>query len=208
MPTNNVHPSFAPLWHRVPEEGAYSKHAAVCYDDHDHDHMVLLGDGHDNAFRHAGDWDAVLKRSVSFEDIQEEVIQDMLDSMRSCPRSRHLVNEADVRLMVVWQIHNIEFDREWAEYEWKERMFHKWGDQQMPALVLHPSEADPTQMDALIPDSNGDPVSYGVGPLADAGIPTPTLYGASKQDFGWHSPRKWGSRMRNAHIKRQSLSRR
>ena len=188
MPTNNWHPSFQPLVHRINERGMHSPHAYVWYEVDGHRHQVMLGipeKGY-NDFRDGG--------SI------EEATEELIENLETCSEDRHIgrdgvphgrkhnVDGSAVHKAAMKQLLTTEYDREYTENKWKQQMYRVW-DGHIPAAVMVPREDDPSKWELLIPDVEGNarrvPMRNGV---MDDALPTPTPETANKLlGYGWKS---------------------
>lgn len=158
MPTGNIHPSFAPIWHSLPERGWKSPHAHVEYEVENHTHMVMLGDGVQNFYVLDG---------LGVEDSIEEASEELRNAIERCDESRHKghgrqhrkVGSREIMKACAEQLTQREFDREFHEVRWLQAMYKKWGGH-IPALVFVPTEKDPEKWEVMIPDSQGNPQMY------------------------------------------------
>jgi hypothetical protein len=80
----------------------------------------------------------------------------------------------------ITQVLTRDLHAEFAELQWKRRMYNKWGGH-MPNIFLQPSRHDPREWEAILPDSNGDPHIYDANPLLAKGLPEPSESGARKR---------------------------
>jgi hypothetical protein len=186
MPTNNVHPSFKPIWDSIQERGPYSPHVSVQIEADQHTHILKLGNDQG--------WSEVAQRQADGESIEESadsIAEELAEAVARCNDSRHeghgrtheLPPFADIARSVMEQLTTTQYDREHAESRWKQMMFKKWGRRHMPAAVLVPKEGSMGHWELLIPDFKGDPFLY---PLRDDSglediLPAPTPDRANKQ---------------------------
>lgn len=193
----NVHPSYLPLWDKVPERGALSPHAyvsspwyrSVRWDSDkrmdvvtEHTHVQRVGDGYSA--------NAIAQGNANIEDIAQDLAEEVLACNQSKMNGRgfkHTEEDArDAYKAAVEQLSTREYDREHAYAQWRQRMYRKWGGQ-MPAAILLPHEGE-TKL--LMPDSAGNPLLYGVRKEAVDILPPPERGEVRSADIGYYVKRK------------------
>lgn len=188
------HPSFRPLLNKFPERGKYSPWAYIEWETWEgHSHIVMVGDGKENALRVGG----------SIEDMAEELVE----VMQICNPDRHKghgrKHDSDqfkhAYKSGIEQLLERRYDAERMHAVWLQQMYAKWGGN-IPAAVVMPSNEDFDQWQVLVPDHRGDPqfkkvrqeVALELGQLAP---PTKEL---TKAPLGWYRrPRRDEARLRN-----------
>lgn len=56
----------------------------------------------------------------------------------------------------VWQLTNKDFNAEWEELQRKKRRFQRWGNKQVPEMVLVPDEIDPREWKLITVNQEGE----------------------------------------------------
>jgi hypothetical protein len=123
-----------------------------------HGHLLLLSD----------DQDPVTLREllVNIEEWADELAAMFLQCNEDRHGGRGHKHDTDVVRRAyeaaVFQLLTTDYEVEWTEIKRKERVFKKWGNKQVPAMVLQPAADDPQKWQALIPNKEGDPYLYDV----------------------------------------------
>ena len=124
-----------------------------------HGHMVLLATEQEDS-------QAAMREILANA---EEFAEELASAILNCNEERHGGRGAvhshddarDAFKAAMDQIMTRDFAVIWADQEYKERMFAKWGGH-MPAAVLSFHPDDPKQETLMVPDKNGNPVFYNV----------------------------------------------
>ena len=186
MPTHNWHPSFAPLRRNINERGMYSVWAHVDYEVDGHTHVVMVGDGRENAL--------VVGGSV------EEVVEELVQVIEECDENKHIdqhgnphgikhnADGGEVSKAAFEQLFTTEYDTEHHEQKWLQMMHKAWGGH-IPAAVIVPKEENPEEFELLIPDVEGNARRVPIRDhLLDGSLPPPSPETANKQlGYGYKS---------------------
>ena len=201
MPTGNFHPAIAAEIDKIQERGPYSPWAYVQYEVDGHNHIVQLGDGR-------GGYNVI----ADGEDM-ETIADELADAVNICSDSRHFdqhgkphgkkhdVDEQTVAQAALHQLWTVDFDREIAELHWLMATYRKWGNKNVPAAVITPTE-DGRDWHMVRPTLEGgaEIVPLRKGVMDDMPPPEPST--ANKQDgFGWKSvaAESQGKKIRRLH---------
>lgn len=184
MPTNNYHPSFAPLRRNINERGMYSVWAHIEYEVDGHTHVNMIGDGKENAIALGGSVEMVVEELVQIiEDCDENK---HVDNKGVSHGKKHNIDGGEVSKQAFEQLFTTEFDTEHWEQKWLQQMYKVWGGH-IPAAVIVPKEENPEEWEMLIPDVQGGAIRVDIRDhLLDGTLPTPTSETANKQlGYGW-----------------------
>jgi len=95
------------------------------------------------------------------------------------------------------QINEKDFETEWAELQRRIAVSKKWGGKTPPDLMAMPKHDDPSRLELMIPDRDGNPKFYDVR-KDKFDMPDPREFGAkpNKVGIGWDVKPKWSSKRR------------
>ena len=94
------------------------------------------------------------------------------------------------------QVNEKDFETEWAELQRRIAVSKKWGGTP-PDLMAMPKQDDPSSLEVMIPDRDGNPKFYDVK-KNKIDMPDPREIGAeaNKSGIGWDVKPKWSSKRR------------
>jgi hypothetical protein len=186
IPTGNYHPSFAPLRKNINEHGMYSVWAHIEYEVNGHNHVVMVGDGKENAIAVGASVEEVVEELVTIiEDCDE---YKHIDDKGVAHGRKHNIDGGAVSKVAFEQLFTTEFDTEHWEQKWLQQMYKVWGGN-IPAVVIVPKEENPEEMEMILPDVRGGAIRVDIRDhLLDGTIPAPAPETANKQlGYGWKS---------------------
>lgn len=102
----------------------------------------------------------------------EEMVTDLADAILVCNEERHeghgRPHSHDEAMkgarIALFQLQNMDYDADWAEYYRKEFLFRKWGKKQVPVAHIMPDPHDPKQWWVVMPDGQGNPIILPANP--------------------------------------------
>jgi hypothetical protein len=172
----------------VPHEENWPIWVEYFHPSSNHGHLLLLRAAHENI--------PMMEAIGNIEDAAGEFVElfERCDNERHKGRA-HIHEPEEIKLAyeaAVFQLLTVDYAKEWAEIERKQRVFAKWGGQP-PAAVLSPTIDDDKEWEILIPDNEGNPSIYRVHKgIMDDIMPSPRELGAQKNQYGlgWTLPRR------------------
>jgi hypothetical protein len=157
----------------------YSAWAHIEYEVDGHNHLVMVGDGRENAIVVGGDVEGVVEELVQIiEDCDE---YKHIDQHGKPHGKKHNIDGGEVSKAAFEQLFTTDFDTEHHEQVWLQMMFKKWRGH-IPAVVIVPKEENPEEFELLIPGVDGTPYRVPIRDhLMDGVLPPPTPETANKQ---------------------------